>query len=429
MPDDKKKKKDVQPQDQAEAQVQPESAEAQAKKDAAIESVDKAKKTVEASLEKAKKAEEKARKEELSRMMKTLGIKQGLMHADNYESIKEVISTGDVELDRLITPLYFEQHGVGGVPRGYLCEIYGPFGGGKSTICMKIIANACKKGHKCLWVDAESSYQPPWAEAQGVDNSKCLRLDQFAAANGEEFLEIIEKAALSGEYAVIVVDSLMGLQPKAILETPLDENAKMGAYGAMTSRAMPRLATACMKGNTTVIFINQMRMKIGVMFGNPETTPGGEALKYFASLRLSIRPVSGKANRGIMKEGAQIGVRSNTKLEKTRFGPPGTEAVISIYFTNEKAHPIDQLIDVALSKKLIKCRTVDQVQQFSYDELRGVRGMDDFREQLTDDILLRLFNDVQGTGTVLDPEVVEYIKIMKDGGLGEKPTIESDELT
>lgn len=368
--------------------------------------------------------EEKLRKAEITRLKQVLGVTAGLTFADQYESVKEVLSTSHAELDRILTTDHFEKFGIGGIPRGYLVEVYGPFGGGKSSLCLMIAASATKKGQMVLWCDAESSYQPAWATAQGVDNSKLILARANTCANGEQWMEFIEKAAKTKAFSVIIVDSLVGLQPKAILECALEDNARMGAFGAMTSKAVPRLVTAAADGHTAIIFINQVRQKVGVVYGNPETTPGGEALKFLASLRIRVSPC-GKSNRGITKDGEQIGVRSNIQNTKGRFGPPMLECILPIYFTTDvKPHAEDQLIDMAINCKLIKCRTEDNVQYFSFDDLKRVPGIDELKRLLDDDYKKKMAEMIKAKGGVLGPDIVEYLanlgKIVADDPLAEK---------
>jgi len=373
--------------------------------------------------EKKKKMAEKLRKDELASMSKLLGV-SGLTFADEYESVKEVFSTGHAELDRILTSDHFDKFGVGGIPRGYLVEVFGPFGGGKSSLCLMIAASVTGKGERVLWCDAEGSFQQSWSAAQGVDNSKLIRAGPNTCACGEEWLEMILTAANSGKFGLIVVDSLVGLQPKAIVESTIDDKAKMGAAGAMTGKYMPMLVKAAEKGNCSIIFI---------VYGNPETTPGGDALKFFSSLRIRVAPIGGK-EKFVKKEGEQIGVRSNTKNVKGRFGIPQQETVLPIYFSDEKPYGIDQLLDLALSRKIIRTRTEDEVEYFSWGEIKKIQGFDKMRSLILEEgaNVKALAEQVKAKGATLSAEVVQYLNDL-DGdelGLDKEPaeTPESDEL-
>nr|VXZ81352.1 Recombinase A [Klebsiella pneumoniae] len=213
----------------------------------------------------------------------------------------ETISTGSLSLDIAL--------GAGGLPMGRIVEIYGPESSGKTTLTLQVIAAAQREGKTCAFIDAEHALDPVYARKLGVDidNLLCSQPD-----TGEQALEICDALARSGAVDVIVVDSVAALTPKAEIEGEIGDS-HMGLAARMMSRAMRKLAGNLKQSNTLLIFINQIRMKIGVMFGNPETTTGGNALKFYASVRLDIRRI------GAVKEGDNVvGSETRVKVVKTR---------------------------------------------------------------------------------------------------------------
>jgi len=348
----------------------------------------------------------------LEQLRKAMGIQDDtIRRADQHVAIKDVISTGHADLDSICTPMIWEKEKRGGIPRGFVCEFYGPYAGGKSALCMKLAAQVTKMGDYVLWVDAESSYIPERAAQFGVDNTKVIYME--GGKHGEFYLERIEEAARTGHVALIVVDSVTNLQPKDIFEGDLEKDPPMARFARMMSRSMPRVVSAAREGNTAVVFINQIREKVGIMYGNPETTPGGKALLHAASLRLRISQVGSKADRGIMKEGEEIGIRSNVLLSKSRFGPPFKEAVMPIYYTNVKPHPLDMMIDASLQNKIIKSRSKkldngELVHTFSFSDMRGV-GIDEFKENLNPVKIKEMAKLLIAEKFVIDAECQEYL--------------------
>jgi recombination protein RecA len=248
----------------------------------------------------------------------------------------KAIPTGSIALDLAL--------GVGGLPRGRIVEVYGPEASGKTTLVLHVIAEAQKKGGQCAFVDAEHALYPEWAETIGV-NLDDLLLSQ--PDTGEQALEITETLIRSGALDVIVVDSVAALVPKAELEGEMGD-AVMGMQARLMSQALRKLAGAISKSKTILIFTNQIRQKIGVMFGNPETTSGGLALKFYSSARLDIRRIE------ILKDGdTVIGSRHRVRVVKNKVAPPLRVAEVDI-MNDEGISKSGGLLDVAVDLALIE---------------------------------------------------------------------------
>jgi recombination protein RecA len=355
-----------------------------------------------------------------------------LYTADQKETITDVIPTGLAELDRLFTPNLFDSGVKAGLPRGFVYEFFGPHAGGKSSLCMRLAAQVTKQGRGVLWLDVESSFVNEWAAAQGVDLSKVTISP--SGMHGEYYLDLVEKIARSGAVDLIVIDSVTAMQPYEVQNAGIEIDAKkdkitdtrVGSGAKMMTRFLPNIVAAAREGNTAVIFINQLRMKIGVVYGNPETTPYGEALKFFCSIRLRVSRVTDKKGKGIKKDGEEIGIRSLVKLAKSRMGPPDREVVIPIYYdANVKAGPLDQLIDAGLSTKLIKSRSKtmdngDSIQTFTYADIVK-DGIDEFKEALEYEHVKSLYEAAK-LKVPFDDEVTKYVT---DLG-GEEAVMECD---
>jgi recombination protein RecA len=262
-----------------------------------------------------------------------------IKNATESLSVKEVISTGHKSLDEAI--------GAGGLPLGVIVELFGPEASGKGVLSMSICAQAQKEGLNVLWVDAEHQCNPDWMSTNGIDLDAIDMMDGFLSA--EDTLEAIEEMVLAGAYSLVVVDSLAALIPEIELDKKIGDT-QVGRMGAIMSNGCRKLAQACAKSNCTIIFINQVREKIGVMFGNPETTPGGKALGFYSSLRFRINKTSEKIN----KDDSQIGVWSKVKVIKNRFGIPHKEAMISIYFMEYNPSSLEKFMDFAKNCGVIR---------------------------------------------------------------------------
>jgi recombination protein RecA len=249
----------------------------------------------------------------------------------------EVISTGSIAIDLAL--------GIGGLPRGRICEIYGPESSGKTTFCLSLIAQAQKKGGNAVFIDVEHALDPRYAKIVGVD------LDNLMVSqpeSGEDALNITETLIRSGAVDVIVVDSVAALVSKNELDGQMGDTT-VGLQARMMSQAMRRLTAAISKTKCVVLFTNQIREKIGVMFGSPETQPGGRALKFFASVRMDIRRI------GQIKEagGKVIGNRTRIKTVKNKVAPPFTETEFDIMYNEGISHS-GSLVDLGVEHKLLE---------------------------------------------------------------------------
>ncbi|GEM89076.1 MULTISPECIES: recombinase RecA [Oceanithermus] len=265
----------------------------------------------------------------------------------------EVIPTGSLALDLAL--------GVGGIPRGRIIEIYGPESGGKTTLALHIVAQAQKLGGVAAFVDAEHALDPVYARQLGVDVDNLL-LSQ--PDTGEQALEIVELLVRSGAVDVIVVDSVAALVPRAEIEGEMGD-AHVGLQARLMSQALRKLTGVLSKSNTSAIFINQIREKVGVMYGNPEVTTGGRALKFYSSIRLDVR----RKGQPIKKGDQPIANVVRVKVTKNKLAPPFREAELELYF-GRGIDPVADLVTVAVDQGVIE----KSGSWFSYGEIRLGQG-------------------------------------------------------
>jgi recombination protein RecA len=271
-----------------------------------------------------------------------------------------VIPTGSISLDIAL--------GIGGLPRGRIVEIYGPESSGKTTLALQIVAQAQKKGGVCAVIDAEHALDVQYAKKLGVKTEDLL---VSQPDSGEQALEIAEALVRSNAIDVVVVDSVAALVPKAELEGEMGD-AQMGSQARLMSQALRKMTALINKSNTLVIFINQIRMKIGVMFGNPETTTGGNALKFYATVRMDIRRI------GSIKVGDQVqGNRTRVKIVKNKMAPPFREVEFDILY-GEGVSKEGDLLDLAANSDIIEKTGA----WFSYGKERIGQGRDNARDFL-----------------------------------------------
>jgi recombination protein RecA len=337
----------------------------------------------------------KALETALSQIEKAFG-KGSIMKLGEQEALQvEAISTGSLGLDMAL--------GVGGIPKGRIIEIYGPESSGKTTLTLHIVAEAQKKGGTCAFVDAEHALDPVYAKKLGV-NVNDLLISQ--PDTGEQALEITDTLVRSGAVDVIVVDSVAALVPKAELEGEMGDS-HMGLQARLMSQALRKLTGSISRTNCTVIFINQIRQKIGVMFGNPETTTGGNALKFYASVRLDIRRI------GAIKDKEEIvGNATRVKVVKNKVAPPFRIVEFEIMY-GEGISKTGELIDLG-----VKAGVVEKAGSwFSYKDQRIGQGKENAKQFMKDNP--KIADEIEATIRANASGLVEALK-------GEKAEMEED---
>ncbi|HKJ44461.1 MAG TPA: recombinase RecA [Balneolales bacterium] len=300
---------------------------------------------------------------------------------DNAVVDVDIISTGSILIDYAL--------GVGGVPRGRVTEIYGPESSGKTTLALHIIAEAQKKGGYAAFIDAEHAFDPKYAKALGI------KIDELLVSqpdSGEQALEIAETLIRSAALDVVVIDSVAALVPRAELEGEMGDS-HMGLQARLMSQALRKLTGIVNKTRTSIIFINQIREKIGVMFGNPETTTGGRALKFYSSVRMDIRRI------GALKKGDQVlGNRTRVKVVKNKVAPPFKEVEFNIMY-GKGISRISELLDLAVDQDIIQKRGSwyrfdgEPIGQGSDAAIQFLEEDEKLRNQIEKQILTELYPD------------------------------------
>jgi recombination protein RecA len=318
----------------------------------------------------------------LDKLEKTYGKGTVMKLGDNAIEAVEFIPSGSIALNVAL--------GIGGLPKGRVIEIFGPESSGKTTLALHAIAESQKTGGIAAFIDAEHAFDRFYAQKLGVDVENLL---VSQPDNGEQALEIVENLIRSGAIDIIVIDSVAALTPKSEIEGEMGDS-KMGLQARLMSQALRKLTSTISKTATCCIFINQLREKIGIMFGNPETTTGGNALKFYASIRLDIR----KVNQ--LKEGEEIiGNRVKVKVVKNKLAPPFRKAEFDIIY-GEGISRILEIIDLAVEQNIIK----KSGSWFSYGETKLGQGRDAVKKLLQDNIEL---------ADELEKKIMEALKNVK----------------
>lgn len=303
----------------------------------------------------------------MAKLEKDYGKGAVMRLSDRPQENVAVIPSGSIALDIAL--------GIGGYPKGRIIEIYGPESSGKTTLAIHAIAEAQKLGGIAAFIDAEHAFDATYAEALGVDINNLL-ISQ--PDNGEQALEITEHLIRSGAVDIVVIDSVAALTPKAEIEGDMGDS-KMGLHARLMSQALRKLTSTIAKTKTTCVFINQLREKIGVVFGNPETTTGGNALKFYASIRVDVRKSTA------IKDGEeQTGNRTKVKIVKNKMAPPFRKAEFDIVY-GQGISKVGEIIDIGVDKNVIK----KSGSWFSYGDRKLAQGREAVKELILTDIELQ----------------------------------------
>jgi len=326
-----------------------------------------AEKKSKAAVEDASVDKEKSLENTVAQIEKTYGKGAIMKLDDSFITDVDVIPTGCLSLDIAL--------GIGGVPRGRIIEVYGPESSGKTTVCLHIIAEAQKLGGTAAFIDAEHAIDPRYAKALGV---KLEQLFVSQPDNGEQALDIVEALVRSGAIDIIVVDSVAALTPKAEIEGDMESN-NVGLQARLMSKALRKLTGIISKTKTCLIFINQLREKVGIMFGNPETTTGGKGLKFYSSIRMDVR------KKDAIKDGSDIvGNRTNIKIVKNKMAPPFRSAEFDIIY-GKGISKEGSIVDLAIEQGIMK----KSGSWISYNDEKIGQGRDKVVAYLRENVELR----------------------------------------
>ena len=347
---------------------------------------------------------EKALEVALGAIDKQFG-KGSIMRMGEKQSLGiDFIPTGALPLDIAL--------GIGGLPRGRIVEIFGPESSGKSTLAMHIVAEAQRNGGICAYVDAEHAMDPIYAKAIGVDTDNLL-ISQ--PDTGEQALEIVDMLVRSGALDVIVIDSVAALTPRAEIEGEMGDS-HMGLQARLMSQAMRKLTANLNKSNTVAVFINQLREKIGVMFGSPETTPGGRALKFYSSVRLDIRRIE------TIKDGVEVvGSRTRVKVVKNKVSPPFKQAEFDIMYgkgISREGAVLDMAVEMGIAKK--------SGAWFTYDGEQLGQGRENAKQFLAEntEVMVQMADRVrQQSMPVVEPKAETPVEVPAEASATSKTTV------
>jgi len=358
--------------------------------------------------EKEQSGKTKALDQALSNLIKRFGEGAIMRLGEATHLEVQIIPTGSIALDLAL--------GVGGIPRGRITEIYGPEAAGKTTLCQHIIAEAQRLGGTCAFIDMEHALDPSYALCCGVS------IDDLYIAQpdtGEQALEIAEALIRSGALDVLVVDSVAALVPRAEIEGEMGD-AHMGLQARLMSQALRKLSGAIKQSNTAMIFTNQLRIKIGVMFGNPETTTGGNALKFYSSVRLDIRRI-----QSIKAEGQVVGSRTKVRVTKNKVAPPFREAEFDIMY-NEGISKAGDVLDIATELEIIAKRGAF----FAFGDTRLGQGRENAKEFLkaNPELLAQIEEQIRANAVAGQPIVLDGGEIRDEGEITQETQEAEDQV-